>query len=304
MKTMKTTAIFLGPMRVPFLLLTPVCVALGAAAAFYGQGGFRMDWLLIALAGGLCAHISVNAINEYEDFKSGLDHRTTRTPFSGGSGTLPQNPEKAYWAAAIGALTLAFTVLVGVYFLWVRGAGLLLIGIPGVLSILLYTRWLTRSPLWCLLAPGIGFGPCMVMGADFVLSGAYGAGAAAASMVPFFLVSNLLLVNQFPDIEPDEGVGRRHLMIAYGKRAGVIVYVIFLVGTYLSVVIAWLAGWFPAPALAALATVPLAAHTAAGVAKNRDAELNFLVPYMGKNVIITLATPALLAAGLFVGATL
>jgi 1,4-dihydroxy-2-naphthoate polyprenyltransferase len=301
MKTMKTTAIFLGPMRVPFLLLTPVCVALGAAAAFYAQGAFRMDWFLIALAGGLCAHISVNAINEYEDFKTGLDHRTTRTPFSGGSGTLPQNPEKAHWAAATGIATLVFTILVGAYFLWVRGAGLLLIGIPGALSVILYTRWLTRSPLWCLLAPGIGFGPCMVMGTDYVLSGSYSAVGAAASLVPFFLVSNLLLVNQFPDIEPDAGVGRRHLMIAYGKRAGATVYIVFLAGTYLSIVLSWLAGWFPVTSLAALATVPLAVHTATGIARYRDDKLETLVPYLGRNVVITLATPAILAAAIRLG---
>lgn len=298
---MKTPLILLGPMRVPFLLLTPVCVVLGAAAAYYGKGIFRMDWFLIALAGGLCAHISVNAINEYEDFKTGLDHRTTRTPFSGGSGTLPQCPEKAHWAACTGAVTLAFTVLVGLYFLWVWGSGLLLIGVPGIVAVVLYTRWLTRDPLLCLLAPGVGFGPCMVMGVDFVLTGTYGAVAIAASLTPFFLVSNLLLINQVPDIEPDVDVGRRHLMIVHGKGAGVIVYGVFLAGTYLSVVIAWLAGWFPAAALAALLTAPLAAHTAVGVAKHRNSDLNSLLPYMGKNVIITLATPTLLAAGLFVG---
>lgn len=288
-------------MRVPFLLLTPVCVALGAVAAYYGKGTFRMDWFLIALAGGLCAHISVNAINEYEDFKTGLDHRTTRTPFSGGSGTLPQFPEKAHWAACTGAVTLAFTVLVGLFFLWVWGSGLLLVGIPGIVAVVLYTRWLTRDPLLCLLAPGVGFGPCMVMGVDFVLTGTYSAVALAASLTPFFLVSNLLLINQFPDVEPDADVGRRHLMIVFGKGAGVIVYGAFLTGTYLSVLIAWLAGWFPATALAALLTVPLAVHTAVGVAKHRDSGVNALLPYMGMNVIITLATPALLAAGLWVG---
>ncbi len=288
-------------MRVPFLLLTPVCVALGAAAAYFGQGAFRADWFLLALAGGLCAHISVNAINEYEDFKSGLDLRTTRTPFSGGSGTLPGNPEKAHWAAAIGGATLLLTILVGVFFLWARGAGLLLIGIPGVFAVVLYTRWLTRDPLLCLLAPGIGFGPCMVMGVGYVMTGVYGAAAFSASLVPFFLVSNLLLINQFPDIEPDAGAGRRHLMIAYGKRAGVIVYVAFLAGTYLSVLAAWLAGWFPAASLAALLTAPLAAHTAAGVAKHRDGGIETLLPYMGRNVIITLSTPALLALGLLAG---
>ena len=301
MERANQSSILFGPMRVPFLLLTPVCVALGAAAAYFAEGAFRADWFLLAMAGGLCAHISVNAINEYDDFRSGLDLKTTRTPFSGGSGTLPENPEKAYWAAAIGVVTLLLTILAGIFFLRASGAGLLLIGIPGVFAVVLYTRWLTREPLLCLLAPGIGFGPCMVMGVGYVMTGTYGAAAFWASLVPFFLVSNLLLINQFPDIEPDAGFGRRHLMIAYGKRAGVIVYGAFLAGTYLSVLFAWLAGWFPALSLLALLTSPLAAHTAAGVAKHRDGGIEVLLPYMGRNVIITLVTPALLAIGLLAG---
>ncbi|MFO8111479.1 MAG: prenyltransferase [Desulfosalsimonadaceae bacterium] len=298
-----TPSVVFGPMRVPFLLLTPVCVILGAAAAYYGEGAFRMDYFLLALAGGLCAHISVNAINEYDDFRSGLDHNTTRTPFSGGSGALPRNPEKAHYAAVIGAISLAGTVLTGIYFLRVWGAMLLPLGVLGLFTIVLYTRWLTRDPLLCLLAPGVGFGPCMVMGTDFVMTGNYSLAAFAASMVPFFLVSNLLLVNQFPDITPDSDAGRRHLMIVFGKKAGAIVYGFFLAGAYLSVVSAWLAGWFPAWALACFLTLPLAVHSGIGIAghSDSDAALEELLPYMGRNVIITLLTPALLAVGLIIG---
>jgi 4-hydroxybenzoate polyprenyltransferase len=183
---MKILPSFSDPCECLFYCCPLVCVVLGAATAFYAEGAFHLKWFLIAITGGLCAHISVNALNEYEDFNSRLDYRTTRTPFSGGSGTLPDHPGKAHWAAAIGVVTLALTLLVGVYFLWVWGPGLLLIGIPGVLVVVLYTRWLTHDPLLCLLAPGIGFGPCMVMGADFVLTGTYSAAAVAASISLLF----------------------------------------------------------------------------------------------------------------------
>ncbi len=302
MDTLSTPSIIFGPMRLPFLLLTPVCVILGAAAAYHAGGIFRMDYFLLALAGGLCAHISVNALNEYDDFKSGLDHTTTRTPFSGGSGTLPQHPEKAHYAAAVGIISILVTVLIGIYFLWTWGAVLLPIGVLGVLTVVLYTRWLTRDPLLCLLAPGIGFGPCMVMGTDLVMTGSYSPAAFAASLVPLFLVSNLLLVNQFPDIEPDAGVGRRHLMIAYGKKAGIIVYGLFLAGAYLTVAFAWLVGWFPGLSLISLVTAPLAVSALAGVARYREAALEKLLPYMGRNVVLTLLTPFLLAVGLVFGA--
>jgi len=40
-----------------------------------------------------------------------------------------------------------------------------------------------------------------------------------ASLVPFFLVSDLLLLNQFPDAAADERVGRKHIPILIGRRA-------------------------------------------------------------------------------------
>ena len=72
---MKQPSDLLGPLRVPFLLLPPACVAAGAGAAFWRTG--RIDWgtALLVLVGAVCAHASVNALNEYSDFRTGvIDH--------------------------------------------------------------------------------------------------------------------------------------------------------------------------------------------------------------------------------------
>jgi 1,4-dihydroxy-2-naphthoate polyprenyltransferase len=225
---------------------------------------FRMDYFLLALVGGLCAHISVNAINEYDDFTTGLDHTTTRTPFSGGSGTLPRHPEKAWYAAAVGVISLAVTVLIGILFFPGVGVMLLPIGILGIFADRPLHPLADARPAFMPACPGIGFGPVHGHGHGLRHDRQLQLWAFAASLVPFFLVSGLLLVNQFPDILPDAGVGRRHLMIAYGKKAGVTVYGLFLAGTYLSIVFAWLAGWFPSMALLSLFTAPLAVYTAFG----------------------------------------
>jgi len=89
----------LGPMRLPFLILTPACVLLGIGAAFYQSGRVDLLQVVIVLIGALAAHISVNALNEYFDFRSGLDLRTQRTPFSGGSGTLAAQPAMAFMSS-------------------------------------------------------------------------------------------------------------------------------------------------------------------------------------------------------------
>ncbi|MFW2438612.1 MAG: prenyltransferase, partial [Arenicellales bacterium] len=83
---MKITAV-IQSMRVPFLVLTPVCVFLGASTVVLNETNTGL--LMLVLLGALLAHISVNALNEYSDFRSGLDLTTTRTQFSGGSGALP-----------------------------------------------------------------------------------------------------------------------------------------------------------------------------------------------------------------------
>ena len=119
-KTLKE--VIFGPMRLPFLVLTPACVMLGAATADWSGGSpLNFYYLALALIGALGAHISVNALNEYHDFESGLDFSTEPTPFSGGSGTLPRNPHKSHVALITGIISMTVTVLVGVYFLRVRG---------------------------------------------------------------------------------------------------------------------------------------------------------------------------------------
>ena len=289
----------LGPMRLPFLVLNPACVGLGAAIAVWSGSEINVFYLILTFIGAVSAHISVNALNEYSDFKSGLDFTTKPTPFSGGSGTLPKTPEKAHFALITGLVTFAITALIGIYFLWVRGLWLLPLGVLGLFIIVTYTDWLTKNPFFCLIAPGLGFGPLMVMGTAFVLSGSYSWTSFVASLVPFFLVSDLLLLNQFPDMEADKGVGRRHIIIVMGKKAGVRVYCVFLAGAFATIIFGYLLGLFPLGSLLALAALVIAIPTVIGVSKYTD-DIQKLMPYMGRNVVINILTPVLLAIGLLI----
>jgi 1,4-dihydroxy-2-naphthoate octaprenyltransferase len=290
-------AIF-GPMRPPFLVLVPVCVLLGVATARWDGAALNWLHLLLAFVGALGTHIAVNALNEYDDFRSGLDLRTQRTPFSGGSGALPAQPARAHYALTTGIVALLVTFGVGVYFLLTWGWGIVPLGLLGAFVIVSYTRYLTRSAVLCLIAPGLGFGPLMVMGTHFALTGSYSWTAFVASLVPFFLVSNLLLLNQFPDLEADRSAGRRHLIIVHGLRAGVAVYGLFLAGAFLAVIAGFATRVLPAWSLLALLAAVLAVPTFLG-ARRHAGEVPALIPYLGRNVVINLLMPTLLAVGLF-----
>ena len=287
-------------MRLPFLVLTPACVVLGAATAVWYGSPLNFSYLTLALIGALGAHISVNALNEYQDFESGLDFNTEPTPFSGGSGSLPRNPDKSHVALITGIISLTVTGLIGIYFLYIRGVWLLPVGLLGFVTIVAYTKWITKNPFLCLIAPGLGFGPLMVMGTDFVLTGTYSWTSFIASLVPFFLVSDLLLLNQFPDVEADRTVGRHHFPIAIGRKASVTLYVAFLGSTYATVVVGYMAGKFPWEGFLALGSIIFAVPTVRGVTRFAD-DIPKLIPYMGRNVVVIILTPVLLAIGLFIG---
>lgn len=290
----------LGPMRLPFVLLAPCCVLLGVGAAVWRVGQVSVTRLVLAGIGAVAAHISVNALNEYFDFKSGLDFKTKRTPFSGGSGTLPANASAARSALTTGLATLAITGIIGLYFLSIVGWLLVPLGLLGLLLIFFYTLWLTRHPWLCLIAPGLGFGPMMVMGTDFVLTGAYSWTAFIASLVPFFLVSDLLLLNQFPDVEADKSIGRKHFPIIAGTQKSSFIYGAFLLLSYLSIVLGVYLAYLPTFCLLGLITIVIAVPAFVGAYRYGN-DMQKLVPYMGMNVIINLATPVLLAIGLLIG---
>ena len=297
---MKDFKFLLDPMRVPFLILTPACVVLGLAAAVWTSGQVNWFHFVLVLIGALSAHVSVNIFNEYFDFKSGLDADTIRTPFSGGSGRLPESPEIAQPALIMAWIFFGITALIGLYFVFTIGSGLIPLGLLGLLIIYFYTEWITRFPLMCLIAPGLGFGILMVMGTDFVLTGQYSWTAFLASLVPFFLVNNLLLLNQFPDVEADQNVGRKHLPIKIGKEKSSWIYIVFLLLPYAVIVIGVITGYFPLSSLVGFLSLPLVILNSRGVLNHAD-NTEELIPFLGQNVIINLVTPVLVAIGLFIG---
>jgi 1,4-dihydroxy-2-naphthoate octaprenyltransferase len=290
---------FLGPMRVPFLILAPACALLGLGTAVWTSGGVNAFHAVLTFLGAIAAHVSVNALNEYFDFKSGLDARTQPTPFSGGSGTLPAKPELAGHALRVGLIAMGITALIGLYFLFVQGLGLLPLGLLGLVVIFAYTPWLAHRAILCLLAPGLGFGTLMVMGVDYALTGEYSWTAFVASLVPFFLVNNLLLLNQFPDVEADRSIGRRNLPILIGKKSSAIVYAVFLSLTYLSILLGVLLELLPTAALLGLGTLLLAVPAVVDAWRYAE-ETPQLIRSMGLNVLINILTPALMGVGLLI----
>ncbi len=290
----------IGVMRPPFLPLAVACVFLGLSAAIWTDGDVIFWHAVLCFIGGVLAHGAVNAFNEYEDVKSGLDMKTNRTPFSGGSGTLVPVPSKVSIALWTGIISSVICIAIGIFFYTIYGWPILLLGLIGLFIIIVYTPWLNKVPLLCLLAPGVGFGILMVNATYFALAGHFSWSALLASVVPFFLVSNLLLLNQFPDAGVDKTFGRRHYPILIGNKASAVIFALFNAGAYITIILGVIFKLFPAWVLLGLATAIFAVPASIGALKNAE-DLPKLMPSMGQNVLVNLITPVLMGIGYLLG---
>jgi 1,4-dihydroxy-2-naphthoate octaprenyltransferase len=144
---MKNWKHLFGPMRPPFLILAPACALVGLGTAYLQTKHINWFYFLLAAIAAVLAHISVNAFNEYFDYKSEVDTRTQRTPFSGGSGTLQAHPELSNATLTLSWITLLIVGLIGLYFCSVWGWQALPIGIMGLVLLYGYTAWMVYQPV-------------------------------------------------------------------------------------------------------------------------------------------------------------
>jgi 1,4-dihydroxy-2-naphthoate octaprenyltransferase len=293
---MNGLAPWLGVARAPFLLLPVTLVASGAAAAAW-EGTFGWGSTLLALVGLVLLHAAVNALNEASDMTTGIDLRTTRTPFSGGSGTLPAGRLTvratrlfAYACAVLGGL-------VGGWFALRLGPMFALLAAAGAAAVLFYTELFARVGVGEIMA-GLGLGALPVWGAAWVQGQPPGPAALWAGAPAFLMTFDLLLLNEFPDEEADRAGGRQNLVLMLGRKGAALVYAAAALLTPAAIVAAVAQEALPPQALAAVVPSLLLAtplRWAFG-----DAREPVPIPALGLNVAWNLATNSVLAAALVV----
>lgn len=279
--------------RPQFLVLSVVLSFLGASMAWY-DGAFNWGIAIIAGFGLILTHISVNTLNDYFDYRSGIDLKTRRTPFSGGSGILPSSmltPRQVLW---LGLVSLIIAMGIGLYFVFTSGWQLLPLLVVAGLCIILYTPFILRTvaPEW---AAGLGLGTLPILGTYFVQTAAYTIPAIIAAIPSGILVHNLLFLNEFPDVEADKTAKRKTTPIAAGYKKAGIIYIALTVIMYLWIIGAVIARVIPVFVLIALLTLPFAIKAIRAALKPED--MRKLVPGMANNVMVVLITQLLLGVG-------
>ena len=285
----------------PSLLMSFLLVSLGTAVAAR-DGFFNLTYYVLAIIGVTLAQNAVNVLNDYHDYKTGVDAATLKTPFSGGSKFLVAGLIKPKSALSFGLGSLLLAIPIGAYFVLTRGLALLGLVAVAAISVYFYSTTFARIYLGEFLA-GLNLGPLAIIGAYFIQTANMSAGVVAVGLAPGIMIANVLYLNEMPDLEADAAAGRRNLPILLGRKRAAKLYALLE-----AIAVAWIPaavilGLTPPLTLIALAALPFAIK-AIRVTLREYSNTSKLVPALAANVATAYITMALLAVGYVISAAM
>ena len=232
--------------------IAPVLV--GAALAWH-DGGFSAGASALCLGFALLVQIGTNFANDYYDFVRGADTAARVGPRRAVAAGLiaPATMQRAMIATFAAALVSGLGLIA-----W-GGPRLLAIGVASIACGLAYTG----GP-WPLAYHGLGdvfvflfFGLVAVGGTYFVQARTLSIEALLAGVPVGLLAANILVVNNYRDVETDTLAGKRTLVVRWGRAAARTQFVASL-AVALALPLVFLARGHGVACLLPLAIAPLA----------------------------------------------
>lgn len=234
----------LGLIRVVSLPITLFSAVIGGLLSSI-FGSFNLDLFLINTAGLLLAHASSNVINDFWDYKNKVD---SPDYFRNVYGVHPVFALGERKAILLGLVLAFLAFLCGFYLFLQRGMWVLILALLGFIALFSYS-----GPPFRFKYIGLGelivflvWGPIMICGSFFVITGSFDFKAFLAS-VPYGITSSLVLFGKHLDkIDQDKEKGARTLPVILGEQKTKKLCKILVLVPYLFViVIAFLTREYP-----------------------------------------------------------
>lgn len=292
-------SVWIREIRAPFLLIPAIFVPVGLVVA-WDHGSFNLLNAILTLIGALGMHASVNMLNDYFDYRSGLDLATNPTPFSGGSRVLPAKELTPNSVLYAGITSLGIGLGVGCYFVYRFSFDPVLLAILALalLSVVGYSSVISHWGLGELTA-GLCLGTLLVLGTYYIQTRTLSLEPVLLGTSLGIFVAGILYINEFPDTPADVQTGRRHIIARWGKRAAAHRFR-FLIGcAYAIIVLGVLFRVITPLALISLLTLPKAWSAVRTLNANYDKTLE-LIPGMASTVMATLLTGVLVLIAYFI----
>ena len=287
-------SVWLRIIRIRFLLASVIAVSLGLAINWWQTGNIEIFDAILIMCGVLSLHASVDLLNDYWDFKRGIDTVTQRTKMSGGTGVLPEGLLKPKQVYAAGIIFLLVGAAIGTYFVFTDGIIIGLILAFAVLSVYFYS---TKIVDWGLAEIFIVIkGTMIVIGTCFIQTTQITESAILGGIVVGILSSFVLFITSFPDHDADKAKGRKTLVINLGKQKACSLFWVFPIIFYSVSIFAIIIGVFPIFCLIILSTIPLVIKFGKKLKQNYE-KLDKLLPIMSSTLVFSRVTGILLVAG-------
>ena len=288
---------WLRVIRVRFLLASVIAVSVGLAITWWYTSSITIFDAILTMCGVLALHASVDLLNDYWDFKRGIDTATSRTKMSGGSGVLPEGLLKPTQVYTAGIAFLIIGTVIGIYFVATDGIIIGIILAFAVISIYFYS---TKIIDWGLAEVFVAIkGSMIVMGTYFVQTSQITEQSVLGGIVIGVLSSLVLFITSFPDHDADKAKGRKTLVISLGMQKACSILWIFPAIAYGITIIAVIFEIFPIFCLIILVTIPLIIKAGQKLKQNYN-ELTNLIPVMSSTLHFSRITGALLVVGFLV----
>lgn len=191
-----------------------VPVAIGTVLA-WNQNSFVPAAALVCLLFAVLVQIGTNFANDYFDFLKGADTAERKGPTRAVAAGLVA-PEQM-WKATCAVLGTAF--LLGLILIYYGGFSLIFVGVASVVCAIAYTG----GP-YPLGYNGLGdvfvvlfFGLIAVMFSFYVQAGFFAFETVLAGLGCGLMINNILVINNYRDLETDKKAGKRTLVVRLGR---------------------------------------------------------------------------------------
>ena len=283
---------WLRVIRIRFLLASVIAVSNGLAITYWKYSTIDPLYAILTYIGVVFLHASVDLLNDYWDYKRGIDVATKRTKFSGGTGVLPENllePRTVYIA---GLIFLVLGASIGAYFIMIRGIAIAIILGFAVTAIYFYSTKIVNAGLGELFVAIKG--AMIVLGSLYAQNAVLDLAALYAGAIVGLLSATVLFINSFPDYEADKSKGRRTLVIIFGRKAASTIFPMFIIAAYALIAGGIFFGLTKVYSLITLVSMPLAIKSALALRKDPE-NIDNIVPAMASTVTYSRITGFMLA---------
>ena len=288
---------WLRAIRIRFLLASVIAVSLGLSVTWWHSGTIDIFQAALTMAGVIALHASVDLLNDYWDFKRGIDTRTKRTGMSGGTGVLPEGLLKPKSVYNAGILFLVAGGLIGGYFVVLHGVVIGVILAFAIMSIYFYS---TKIVNWGLAEVFVAVkGTLIVMGTYYIQNSELTDVVVLSGIVVGVLSSLVLFVTSFPDHDADKEKGRRTLVILFGRQKAVSIFYIFPIISYGIIIGCVAMSIIPVFCLISLAAIPVVISSIRKL-KSSISDEDKIIPAMKSTLTFSRIAGALFVIGFLI----